>query len=128
MSLVKGSTIFNLVLMCSITTVFSLTRYLMAKYLMSICLFRLLLLLFLAIKTAAELSQYIFNGLEIESTTLSLEMKLFNHTPCEVTSKQDMNSTFIVEVAIKVCFVLLQETAPPPSINTYPKVDFHESM
>ena len=128
MPLVKGSAIINLVLTCSITTIFSLTRSLKAKYLMSMCLFQLLLLLFLAIKIAAELSQYIFNGLEIEFTTLSPEMKLFNHTPCKVASKQDRNSASIVKVAIKVCFVLLQETAPPASIKTYPEVDFRESM
>ena len=98
----------------------------MAKYLM--CLFRLMFLLFLAIKIATELSQYILNGLEIESTTLSPEKKLFNHTPCEVASKQDTNLASIVEIAIKVSFMLLQETVPPARIKTYPKVDFHESM
>lgn len=45
---------------------------------------RLPLLLLLAIKTTVELSQYILNGLEIESAILSPEMKFFNHTPCEV--------------------------------------------
>jgi len=79
-------------------------------------------------KTAAELSQYILIGLEIESTTLSPDMKLFNQTPCDVASKHDTNSASIVEVAVNVCFVLLQDTAPPASIKTYPEVDFLESM
>ena len=124
----KGSTIINSVLTCSITIVFSLTRSLMAKYLMSTCLFQLLLLLFLAIKTVAELLQYIFNSLEIESTTLSPKMKLFNHTPCKVASKRDMNSTSIVEVVVKVWFAFLQEIAQMASIKTYLEVDFLESM
>ena len=87
MPLVKGSVIINLVLMCSITTFFSLTRSLMARFLMSMCLLQLPLLLFLAIKTPAELSQYMLNGLDIESIILSPEMKLLSHTPCEVASK-----------------------------------------
>lgn len=41
---------------------------------------RLLLLLFLAKKFVAELPQYIFNGFEMESTTLNPNMKLFDHT------------------------------------------------
>ena len=114
--------------MCSITTVFSLTHSLMAKYLMSMCLFRLLYLLFLAIKTVVELSQYILNDLKIESTTLSLKMKFFNHTSCEVALKQDTNSASMVGVAIKVYFALLQETSPLVSIKTYPEVDVRESI
>ncbi|KAM7491980.1 hypothetical protein LguiA_034901 [Lonicera macranthoides] len=118
MPLVKGSAIINSVFTCSITTFSSLTRSLMAKYLMSICLLRLPLLLFLAINTAAELSQKILNGLEMESTILRPEMKLFNHTPCDVASKQETNSASIVEVAVKDCLALLHETAPPANMNT----------
>ena len=92
------------------------------------CLFRLLLLLFLAIKTAIELSQYILNDLEIESTTLIPKMKLFNYTSCKVASKQETNSASIVEVAIKVCFSLLQEKFPSVSIKTCPEADFRESI
>ena len=80
MPLVKGLTTINTMLMCSKTTLFSLTHSLMAKYLMSMCLLRLSLLLFLAMNIATKLFQYNFNGLEIESTTLSSYMKLFNHT------------------------------------------------
>jgi hypothetical protein len=125
--LVKGSTIINSVLTCSMTTFFSLTCSLMAKYLMPMCLFRLPLLLFLAIKTTIELSQYILNGLEIESIILSPKMKLLSYTPCKVASIQEMNSASIVEVAIKVCLALLHDTAPPTIIKVYPDVDFHES-
>ena len=99
----------------------------MAKYLMSMCLLRLSLLLFLAIKTVAELSQYILNGLKIESITLSRTMKLFSHTPCEVALKQETNSASIVEVAVNVYFALLQETAPPANMKMYPDVDLQES-
>ena len=42
-------------------------------------------------KEVAELSQKILNGLDIESITLSPEMKLFRHTLCEVALKQEMN-------------------------------------
>lgn len=72
----------------------------------------------LAINTAVELSQYILNDLEIGSTILSLEMKLF--------IKQDKNSASIVEVAMKVSFVLLQDTALPSNIKMI-DVDFRES-
>ena len=106
----------------------SLTRSLIARYLMSMCLDRLPLLLFLAMKTVAELSQYIFIGRETESIILSPEMKLLIYTPCEIASKQDTNSASIVEVAVNVCFALLQDTAPPASMKMYPEVDFRESM
>ena len=94
---------------------------------MSMCLLRLPRLLFLAMKIAVELSQYILNGLEIESTILSPDMKLFNHTPYEVASTQETHSASIVEVAVKVCFVLLQDIALLASIKIYPDVDFRES-
>ena len=110
------------------TTFFSLIRSLMAKYLMLMCLLRLPLLLFLAIKTIAELSQNILNGLWIKSTILSLEIKLLSHTPCEVVSKQETNSVFIVEVAVKVCLALLHDTTPSTIKNMYPDVDLRESI
>ena len=95
---------------------------------MSMCLLRLPLLWFLAKNTAAELSQYNLSGLAMESTILSLEIKLFNHTPCEVASKQATNSASVVEVAVKVCFALLHDMAPPANMNMNPDVDFLESM
>ena len=94
---------------------------------MSMCLLQLPLLLFFAIKTATELSQYILNGLDLESIILSPEMKLLSHTPCEVASKQDMNSASIVELAVKVCLMLLQDIAPLANIKMYPHVDLCES-
>lgn len=60
----------------------------------SIGLFLLSLLLFLVIKATVELPQNILNNLEIESTILSPEIKLFINTPCEIASKHDMNSAF----------------------------------
>ena len=94
---------------------------------MLMCLLQLPLLLFFAIKTIGELSQYILNSLDIESITLSPEMKLLSHTPCEVASKQDMNSASIVEVAVMVCLMLLQDIAPLANIKMYPDVDLRES-
>ena len=94
---------------------------------MSMCLLRLPLLLFFAIKTATELSQYILNGLEIESIILNPKMKLLIHTPCEVASKRDMNSASTVEVAVKICLTLLQDIAPSANIKMSPNVDLHES-
>ena len=109
------------------TTFFFLQRSHMAKYLTLMCLLRLPLLLFLAMKITAELSQNILNGLETESTILSPDMKLLNHTPCDVASKQEMNSTSIVEVAVRVCLLLLHDTAPSANTNMYLDVDFRES-
>ena len=54
-------------------------------------------------------------------------MKLLSHTPCEVASKQDMNSASIVEVAIMVYLMLFQDIAPPANIKMYPDVDLRES-
>jgi len=127
MPLVKGSVIINSVLICSMTTFLSFTLSLMAKYLMSMCLLRLPLLLFLAIKTAVELSQKILKGLEIVSTIFSPEMKLLSHTPCDVASKQEINSASMVEVAVKVCLTLLHEIAPPAIMKMYSNVDLRES-
>jgi hypothetical protein len=47
MPLLKGSTIINLILICLMNTFFSLTCFLLAKYLMLIYLFQLPYLLFL---------------------------------------------------------------------------------
>ena len=94
---------------------------------MSMCLLQLSLLLFLAIKIAIELLQYILNSLEIESTNLSPKMKLFIHTPWKVALKQDTNSASIMEVVVKVYFALLQDTTPLVNIEMYLDVDFHES-
>ena len=54
-------------------------------------------------------------------------MKLLSHIPCEVASKQDMNSDSIVEVAVMVYLTLLQDIAPQTNIKMYPDVDLHES-
>ena len=42
-------------------------------------------------------------------------------------SKQDTNSASIVEVAVRVCFALLQDIAPPTDIKMYPDVDLYKS-
>jgi hypothetical protein len=38
-----------------------------------------------------------------------------------------MNSAFIVEVALKFCLTLLQDTTPLTNIKIDPDVDLHES-
>jgi hypothetical protein len=53
-------------------------------------------------QTCPILSQYILNSLEIEFMILSLNIKLFNYTPCVVVSKQETNSDFMVVVTVKV--------------------------
>ena len=128
MPLVKGSANINLVLTCSMTTFLSLTYFLMARYLMLICLLQLPLQLFFAINTVATLSENILNGLDMESTTLSPTMKLLSQTLCEVASKQEMNSTSIVKVTVNICYALLQETTPPTNMKMYPNIDFWELM
>ena len=54
-------------------------------------------------------------------------MKLLSHTPCDVASKQETNSTYMVEVAVKVCLTLLHEIAPSTIMKMYPNVDLRES-
>jgi len=107
MSFVNGFAIISSILMFSMMISFALTRCLMAKYLMSKCLLQLPLLLFLARITTAELSQYIFNGLGIESITCRPAMKLFNQIPCDVASNNEINSATMVEVETNDCFALL---------------------
>ena len=55
-------------------------------------------------------------------------MKLLNHTPCDVASKQETNSASIVEVVVRVYLLLFYETAPPKNVNTYLDADFRESI
>jgi len=55
-------------------------------------------LLYPVIKITGKLSRYIFNSLKIES---NLEMKLLILAPNYITSKQDANSLFVVELEIK---------------------------
>ena len=108
-------------------TFLSFTFSLMAKYLMSMCLLGLPLLLFLAIKTATKLSQKILKGFEIVLTIFSPEKKLLSHTPCDVVSKQETNSASMVEVVVKVCLTLLHEIALLAIMKMYPDVDLQES-
>lgn len=42
--------------------------------------------------------------------SLSLLIKLFNHIPCEVASKDEMNSTYVVEVIVKFYLALHEMT------------------
>ena len=49
--------------------------------------------------------------------TLSPNIKLFKYTPIEVASKQETNSTSIVEVAVKDCFALFQDVGQVVSIT-----------
>jgi hypothetical protein len=57
---------------------------------------------------------------------LSPKIKLLSHTPWEVASKQETNSTSIVEVATKVFLVLLREIAQSVIKKIYPDVDLRE--
>jgi len=54
-------------------------------------------------------------------------MKLLSHTPCDVASKQETNSTYMVEVAIKVCLTLLHEISLPVIMKMYSNVNLCES-
>jgi len=127
MPFVNGSTIISLVLMFSMIISFALTRCLMAKYLMSMCLIQLPLLLFLAKKRATELSKYIFNSLGMESITRRPLMKLFNQIPCDVVSNNEINLASMIEVATNDCFALLQDIAPLVIMKMYPDVNLRES-
>ena len=84
-------------------------------------------MLFLAIKITTELSHKILIGLEIVSTIFSQEMKLLSHTPCDVASKQETNSSSMIEVAIKVYLTLLHKIAPSTIMKMYIDVDLRES-
>ena len=90
------------------------------------CLFQLSILLFLAINTTIELWEYNLNGLEIESTAQSTDIEPPNHALREVASKQDTNSTSIVEV--EVALACLQDTTPPTSLKVYHDIDVLVSM
>lgn len=53
-------------------------------------------------------------------------MKLSIHTPCDVISKQETNSTSMVKVASKICYTLLHDTAPLKNMKMCPYVDLYE--
>ena len=69
--------------------------------------------MFLEKDMAAELSQYNFSGLEIESTTPNAEMKFRSYIAWQVASKHATNSASIVKDAVSVYLALFHETAPP---------------
>ena len=47
-----------------------------------------------------------------------------SHSASSPTLSKVMNSDFIVDRAMHVCFVDFQEIAAPPRVKTYPLVDF----
>jgi hypothetical protein len=48
--------------------------------------------------------------------------------PSFAASEQAIYSALVLDVATTLCLVDFQEIAPPYSRNTYPEVDFRESM
>lgn len=127
--LVMESAIINSVFMRWIAICCLLIFSLTIKNFISMCLLRLLLLLFLEKKTASKLSQKILNGFIIESVIFKSDIKFFNHNAYNVASQHAMNSTSIVDDdGIIVCFILLQDAAPSASKKMYPEVDFFVFM
>ena len=120
-ALVNASTTIRVVLKFSIDTHCLWTLSLTIKYFNSICLEPLEYLPFLEKKTTEVLSQYIFSGLAIESTTPRPEIKFRNHKVWLITSKHAANSASIVDKAIMDCFTLFHEIAPPAKRNTKPE-------
>jgi len=53
--------------------------------------------------------------------------KFFNHSASLPAISRATNSDYIVDLAIIVCLADLHVMAPPPSVNTYPLVDFVSS-
>ena len=54
--------------------------------------------------------------------------KLLNHSAATAASKVAMDSASMVELAIPTCLTLLQQMAPPKRVNTYPEVDYLDSI
>ena len=50
-------------------------------------------------------------------------MRSVSHSTSFPIVAKAINSSFMVEYDIQVCFLDPQETAPPPSVNTQPVVD-----
>ena len=56
---------------------------------------------------------------------LGISSKIFqSHLASSPTLSKAINSDSIVDLAIQVCLDDFQDTAAPPSVNTYPLVDF----
>ena len=54
--------------------------------------------------------------------------KLLSHSASTDASKAAMDSASMVELAMPTCLTLLQQMAPPQRVNTYPEVDYLDSI
>ena len=76
---------------------------------------------------APVLSQKIFIGPDALGMTPRSDMKSFIQTPSFAASEVAMYSASHVDLATTLCLELLQLTAPPFNVNTYPVCDFESS-
>lgn len=103
----------------SISTSCSFKFSLTMRYQISICLFKLSILLFLEKKSAFE---YIYIGLDMELITLRSKIKFLNQIVHVVTSYHVMNFSFTINKTIIVCLILLQDRTPPSKREMCPEV------
>ena len=54
--------------------------------------------------------------------------KLLSHSASTAASKAAMDRASMVELAMPTWLKLLQQMAPPQRVNTYPKVDYLDSI
>jgi len=88
------------------------------------CLFLPLKVLFFAMAIAAWQSQCIdTKGVSFIPKGISAK-RFLNYSTSLSANSRATNSVSMVDLAIIVCLVDFQVTAPPPKVNTYPLVDF----
>ena len=124
MALVNKSAIIKCVDVYCISTSFCTKFSLTKLYLVSMCFDLLWYLASFAKDIAAWLSQYIIIGLEELIIILRTLINLLSHTTYCTVIEHASYSASIVDRAMHVCFLLLQEIAPWLSKNAYMKVDF----
>ena len=79
---------------------------------------------FLALPTAALLSQCIHTaGTGLGQLKISSK-KFRSHSASSPALSKEINFDSIVDLEIQVCLDYFQDTTAPPSVNTYPLVDF----
>ena len=104
------------------------TISLLRWYFLWTCFWLLWLLGSLDCATTPLLSQWTISGCRTKGTTPSFIRNFLSHTASLVALQVAIYPATEVESAIHSYLILLQLITPPPSRNTYPKVDFLESL
>jgi len=125
--LVNGSLILSSDLTSSRDMISTSSSCFIILYFRRTCLLFSLYIFFLALTIVAWLLQWIdTDGAGLFQIGISIKIFLSHSASVHVFSKAT-NSDSIVERDVTICMDDFQDTAPPPSVITYPFVDFNSS-